>query len=344
MKRRQSAFTLIELLVVIAIIAILIGLLLPAVQKVRESAARAKCASNMRQLGLACISYESQYGAFPEGLRCMTESGGRYYGRTWFQYILPMIEQQNLANQWDYADTYAAAVKNTRDSGGGATKNAPSANVIPVFLCPSDFLTDNPGELTYAVAGYATGWFGMSSYVGNGGTYSTYFRDAGMQDDGMFFMTGPDSKPETSLVNLQPNAPAATIAELNAGDGGSNTLLLGERYHRDPEFDAKLAPPNSTFSRYPIRHWGAWGWTGGGNGTTHVLACSRVRINYMTPSNVSPGYPAVNLRMSAFGSAHPLGANFCMADGSVRYIRQTISDVTLRALSTRMGGETIGDY
>jgi prepilin-type processing-associated H-X9-DG protein len=143
-------------------------------------------------------------------------------------------------------------------------------------------------------------------------------------------MTGPISAP---------NSYQKVIGFKAVTDGLSSTLMFGERYHFDPVFDTELYKPPTHYSRYPIAEWAAWAWNAGGNGTTHVFCSSKVPINYMTPANVTPGYAAVNLRMSAFGSGHPGGANFTLADGSVTFIRETISLTTLQALSTRARNE-----
>ncbi|MGL4549772.1 MAG: DUF1559 domain-containing protein, partial [Gemmataceae bacterium] len=309
MKTRKG-FTLIELLVVIAIIAILIGLLLPAVQKVREAAARMQCSNNLKQLALACHSYEGVYSEFPAGLTAYSgnafpppEAGvnlpsapAPYYGNTFFSILLPYIEQGNLAAKWDYGKSFAAAERNTRGPGGGKTPDAPTATVIPTFICPSDRLPSKVVQLNYNVTGYSTGFFGVTSYLGNAGSYSTYFRDAGIAADGILFMTGGVSWPVSGQKPV-------TITGIL--DGTSNTFLIGERHHNDPLFNQRMAPPASTFSRYKIEEWAAWGWTGGGNGTTHVLGCARQKVNYLVPltgTGANASFPSVNSRMQAFGS------------------------------------------
>ena len=345
---KRKGFTLIELLVVIAIIGILVGLLLPAVQAAREAARRMSCQNNMRQLALATHNFESTYKEFPPGLttyQFRPNPRGQvvnWYGTTMFTYMLPYIEGSSIYQMWDWSNTFAAANKNTSDPSNPRQKTpaAPSAQLVPAFLCPSD-ITNNgdPIFLDYSRRGYCTGYFGQTSYIGNGGTHSTYFRDADMQADGVFFMTGEDSKPESYQRHLRDDEVPTKFSAIM--DGTSQTMLFGERFHFDPTFDTRLHDNPTRYSRYPIQSWSAWGWTGGGNGTTMILGSTRMPINYSTPENAPVSYASVNLRMSAYGSGHPGGANFAFSDGSVTFITENINMVLFRALSTKRGHELI---
>ncbi len=333
---KRAGFTLVELLVVIAIVAILIGLLLPGVQSVREAARRMTCQNHLKQLALATHHFESARRSFPPGLTTFVNGRPRdWYGETLFVHLLSSIEQTGLAGRWDGSGSYEAAIRNTRDPDDPDLESteAVSATTVAVFLCPSDLMDRNPVHLDYRRTGYSSGWFGMTSYLGNGGTHSTYFRDADMQSDGVFFMTGPESRPGAYQRFLRPNETPTRFADIT--DGTSQTLLLGERFHHDPAFDTRLHETSTRYSRYPIAKWGVWGWTGGGNGTTHVLGSTRVPPNYRTPENVPPSYAAVNLRMSAFGSGHVGGVNFALCDGSVRFVDDAINLAVYRALSTK---------
>ncbi|QEG39477.1 DUF1559 family PulG-like putative transporter [Roseimaritima ulvae] len=346
---QRKGFTLVELLVVIAIIGVLVGLLLPAVQSAREAARRMSCQNNIRQLALASHNFESTHNHFPPGLTTYTYTRPRstrvsdWYGETVFVHLLPYIEGNNIHDMWDWSGTYQAALNNTTDPANTRLRNRNAATAQPMstYLCPSDLLNETVIELDYQLAGYPLGFFAMTSYLANCGTHSTYFRDADMQNNGVFFMTGEDSQPETYQHNLTDGEQPATFSSLR--DGTSNTLLFGERFHYDPIFDEKLYNHPAKYSRYPINKWGAWTWTGGGNGTTHVFGSSRVPINYSTPVSAPVGYASVNLRMSAFGSGHPGGANFAFADGSTRYLSETVNFALFQALSTKAEGELI-DY
>src|SRR6056297_612913 len=338
----RKGFTLVELLVVIAIIGILVALLLPAVQSAREAARRMSCQNNMKQLGLASHNFESSFKRFPPGLTTFVNDRPRdWYGNTVFTHILPFMEQQSIYDMWDWNETFEAAIRNTSDPTNPRLKSrdAASAQLVPSYLCPSDFAQESVFELNYRRTGYATGFFSLSSYLANGGTHSTYFRDTDMQDDGMFYMTGEDSQPESYQRFLKDDAAAARFAD--CVDGTSQTLLFGERFHFDRFFDARLHNVSQRFSRYPIGHWGAWAWTGGGNGTTHVFGSTRVPPNYEVPEDAPSSYASVNLRVSAFGSGHTGGVNFAFTDGSVSFISDQINMVTYRALSTRSGSEIV---
>jgi prepilin-type N-terminal cleavage/methylation domain-containing protein/prepilin-type processing-associated H-X9-DG protein len=307
----MPGFTLIELLVVIAIIAVLIGLLVPAVQKVREAANRITCTNNLKQIALAAHDYHDVYKKFPPGGRLPVDMGGRPAGGTtlWVE-LLPYIEQDNLYKKWDYKDN--------RNNVGGT--NAPSAQVINILVCPSDRLPQPVFEYTAAVGPAAPPWswgfYAVSSYGGNAGKRSIATATSPRTLDGIFFL---DSK--------------VRLADII--DGTSNTFLFGERSHRDPEFDRRqpiVLPGNA-----PIEGLGKWAYVV--NGVGNVTLSTPVPINYRVPDGGDDG--TLLDRGCAFGSGHPGGANFAFADGSVRFLSESTPLSTLQALSTRCGGEVV---
>src|SRR5580692_7530692 len=150
--RLRSGFTLIELLVVIAIIAVLVGMILPAVQKVREAAASTKCRNNLKQLALAAHNYHDAMDFFPPGI-ADPGPNGRY--TSLFVELLPFIEQGTVYNEWNFSNPSV-------NFGGPGT---PAANVIRIMVCPSQIIPQNPVV-------FGTLSLGVSTYGGNGGTIS----------------------------------------------------------------------------------------------------------------------------------------------------------------------------
>ncbi len=344
---RRNGFTLIELLVVIAIIGILMGMLMPAVQSIREAARRTSCANNLRQLALATHNYEGALRRYPGGLYQNAQFSGesampytlRYYGHTIFALLLPYIEQDTLYNEWDFADNADAAKSNSvNPSTGMLDDRAISATIIATYVCPSDPLPDPVVELAHSGFGYPRGWFGMTSYAGCIGTFSGYFGDTDLIYDGTLFFVGPNSQAFLSQSNITDNERPLRMGELV--DGTSQTIMFGEKKHFDPVYDDVLFA-NSTKAKYPIGSVGAWGWFGGGHGGNHVLASTRMPLNYMLPEGAADTWQNKDERLSAFGSGHPSGANFSFNDGSTRFVNDTIDMVTYQAMSTRGGREII---
>jgi prepilin-type N-terminal cleavage/methylation domain-containing protein/prepilin-type processing-associated H-X9-DG protein len=191
-RRHRDGFTLIELLVVIAIIGVLIGLLLPAVQKVREAANRARCQNNLKQIGLALHGYHDRMNKFPPGYACTTawpnNDSGPGWG--WAAYILPDIEQGALYRQLDFTQSCASP-----------TMASVVATSIKIYQCPSDVAVPN-----VPLGGTTVAW---ASYVACNG------------NDGVDDNTTP---PHTGVFIC---GQAFSIAEVP--DGTSNTLMVGER-------------------------------------------------------------------------------------------------------------------
>jgi prepilin-type processing-associated H-X9-DG protein len=296
-------------LVVIAIIAILIGLLLPAVQKVRAAAARAQCLNNLKQIGLAAHNYHGDHGQFPVGARLPVLVGDRPTGGTnlWVK-LLPYFEQDNLYKKWDNTD-------NRKNVAGG--RNATTAQVIKILVCPSDLLPEPVSQFTAPGAPpWSWGFYSMSSYGGNAGIRSVH--SSRMTRDGIFFID--------SSVRLA-----------DVTDGSSNTVLFGERFHRDPEHD--LRQPVVWPEGSPLGRIGKWGYVADMRANSNVALSTPVPINYRVP----PGgdYSTVEDRDCAFGSGHPGGANFTFADGSVRFLGDSTPLSVLQALSTCAGGEVV---
>jgi prepilin-type N-terminal cleavage/methylation domain-containing protein/prepilin-type processing-associated H-X9-DG protein len=197
--RRHSGFTLIELLVVIAIISVLIGLVLPAVQKVRAAAARTQCLNNLKQIGLALHNYHDAHGVFPPGYFSDFDSAGNDTGPGWgwAAYILPQMEQDNLYKSIHFDQLIQAPVN-----------NAPRVTSIKSYLCPMDVAPVTWTASHYNAMGNATGAVcdvATANYIGNFGV-----SEPGVDGEGLFFRNS-----------------AVKIADIS--DGTSQTLMVGER-------------------------------------------------------------------------------------------------------------------
>jgi prepilin-type N-terminal cleavage/methylation domain-containing protein/prepilin-type processing-associated H-X9-DG protein len=310
----RKGFTLIELLVVIAIIAILIGLLLPAVQKVRAAAARMQCSNNLKQLALAAHNHHDVYKRLPAGCNVpIGKANGMIFPTnflytsgiignpalatqfvSWPEALLPYIEQSPLYNQLNLT-------LNQYGNCNGA--NSPGASVIPILICPSDNMPNNTS--TYTTGG-VTYTFGMNSYGSNGGTRSWYVSN--MTNDGVMY------------INSKVRIPDIT-------DGSSNTLLFGERYHFDPNYAG-------------INSLGGWAWANYDAAEDYIFSAVQP-VNYMCPLN--PTQNNTDDRTACYGSGHDSGANFAFGDGSIRFLTLTSNSdlLTLQAIATRAGGEVV---
>ena len=318
---RRHGFTLVELLVVISIIGILMALLLPAVQAARATAVRTSCKNNIKQLGLACTNYVSARKKFPVGLAGPTVTGSGGASKYWTNCmveLLPFIEQSNIVANFDKSGPTGNS-PGPNVGNGNSNPTTVAAQVVVNFRCPA---TDLPTQNN--VSGFV---FGTNDYAGNGGTRIYHPTSdpnkskaaAKINNDGLFNI-------------VEQNDPGISIR--NITDGLSKTLMFGERRHQDAEFD-RLYP------QYPLAGWCGWAWTSVVNSVGDNLGHTAVPINYMIPVGSNGKNDEVNNRLSAFGSFHPGGANFCLADGSVFFFSDNMDLSVLQSLSTIRGGEEV---
>lgn len=297
---RRGGFTLVELLVVIAIIGILVGLLLPAVQRARESANRMSCTNNLKQIGLALQSYHDIHKSFPPGYISNADSSGNDLGPGWgwAALLLPQMEQGNLNSSIRF-DLPIEAPQN-------ATQRTTS---LTLFLCPSDSADKTWTAKTYSSSGSPQASIcdvASANYIGVFGT-----TEPGVDGDGTFFRNG-----RMGMKSLT--------------DGTSQTMIVGERSFRlcqatwvGAVTNANLYPPSGSNAPPVVDNSSGMvlGHTGDGNG---------------------PGVPGSYVNQ--FSSQHGQGVNFVFADGHVQFLSSTMNYPIYKALSTRAGGEAVGEF
>jgi len=305
---QRKGFTLIELLVVIAIIAILIGLLVPAVQKVRESASRTQCQNNLHQIGVGLHNYHGVFKRLPEGYTKYTNPPppSRQGAWTWMAYILPYLEQENVGN---LAMTF-------KDGGGTnwyAWYNPACEQMATIFLCPSD----NRGQQFYT-ADTTIKKQALTCYLGNSGSTSTSF-------DGVLYQS-------------------STIRLTDIKDGSSNTIMVGERppnsnlefgwyfaaYGYDGRGNADCVIPSNdvAVADYFIANYSA-----APNSPCNGTNAQKVGLK--------SGNPDVGCDAAHYWSFHSGASNFLLADGSIRSFSTGMNPVNFVGLTTRNGKETV---
>jgi prepilin-type N-terminal cleavage/methylation domain-containing protein/prepilin-type processing-associated H-X9-DG protein len=306
--RRPRAFTLIELLVVIAVIGILIALLLPAVQKIREAAARMSCSNNLKQIGLAAANYAGDYNsAFPPAL--LTSP---YTAKGWGVFLLPYVEQAPLYNQYNQGATFFAV-----DPNGAFNNQAISNTFIKIYNCPS---APPPSVYTYTFnyPGYGpiTWQAAPSDYSPVAGVSQSLANYLGLNSGNL-------------QGALQPDAGTLIVA---IADGTSNTILYAEIAGKNKLYQAGHNT-GATLSGY---YGGEGGWADATSGGSLLYGSS-------ADGTVTPGPCGINCS-NDYGlySFHTGGANCVFCDGSVRFLSASMEVTALAYKVTRAGGEV--DY
>jgi prepilin-type N-terminal cleavage/methylation domain-containing protein/prepilin-type processing-associated H-X9-DG protein len=366
---RHRGFTLIELLVVIAIIAILIGLLLPAVQKVREAAARMSCTNNLKQMGLAAHNFESANGYLPPQHGTVNVNGLWYSNDASPQALmLPYLEQSAKYNQFNFNyktwnDTNVVTGAFTNGPSGQGINLPARIQDIPTYLCPSDpsstirganqhntnDLTYPEGRLNYLACLGTTSQFATTGP--GAGIFCPGPVPSGQQLLGTRIVTITDGTSNTALFS---EVMRTTDTWPHVSGLRTNTcIILDSSVTSGPDSDgrgiaacATGTPWTSTISYSGLEFdrdlWGTTFYTHTlpPNWNKNKLSGSQAA----TPGQYNCGDTAIVHFHVAASSYHTGGVNVCFADGSVRFVTESINFATWQALGSKAGGEVPGDF
>jgi prepilin-type N-terminal cleavage/methylation domain-containing protein/prepilin-type processing-associated H-X9-DG protein len=336
---RRGAFTLIELLVVIAIIAVLIGLLLPAVQKIRQAAARLQCQNNLKQLGLALHNYAGDHNnAFPPSstLKITPTSVNAV---AWGTIILPYIEQTALSSKYD---VNAAAFP---PPYGLASNIAVISTPVTTFVCPSVPAPAADRIYTYDLTAEANAFTGQnlpagalkytaasSDYTGINGVRAGLWNNLARNG----YPAAARTTDAEGILHEDFPCPLASVT-----DGLSNTILLGEVAGKPNWYvRGQLIPIPAPFQ--PVLEGGGWGDLM--IGIDNWLVGSDTNCTTQSPSGLATVIGACNRRfsgeeLSGLYSFHTGGVNILLGDGSVRFLANATDPLVVLQLITRAGGE-----
>lgn len=353
----RRGFTLVELLVVIAIIGVLVALLLPAVQAAREAARRMNCQSNMKNIGLGCLNYESAMGALPPGALYSTQIGadGRHSGFTVL--ILPYIEQGGASSQ------VTAAIKARGESTSNYFDSYEVMDLIgddmTLYSCPSDNerlaqldLEAQRGYMGSNYSGVMGSWFSRQNYAETASCTDNIRQNGQDECAGGGTHSGPVNYDGLLTAGMNIRLKTAT-------DGLSNTLMVGERWYQFRAWAVGAYLTTNPDAGNPFSGGGGSPKPKGPAGGSYVFSAKN--INRLYPINADPvtvgctsthevgKHRPVNAQCTVrygvnnapFGSLHPGGANFTMGDGAVKFFGDDTDMTMLMALASRNGDEAV---